>query len=538
MILKERSRDMARKKSSGHDEPKGTRTAKKRKKGKRKATRQGVPVNHKAALLDMNDAIQLLKTTRPTFYRWLRTGRIRGMKVGRQWRFERAEIERFLKGEEPRIELRTDISPLIQDLEKRVRESGAKVTSFPEETPVQRAVNLMIRLALARRASDIHISSTTITGGAARSGTQFRGALRLRIDGALHPMVEFDARLLVPLVEQWKTMAACNPQETSRPQDGRIRFEYGREPVNMRLHFLPALHGETLTARILLTTKDVLPFDEIDFLPKDREKVLSAMKAPRGVILVTGPAGCGKTTVVYSCLNHINSPHLKVMTVEEPVEYVFPWMVQVQVDRAAGITCPSVVRSMLRSDVDVMAIGELRETETLRLALAAALTGHLVFSTLHTNEAAHTLTRMVEMGGEPFLIGEATKTVIAQRLIRLLCPRCSTEEEPSASLLAKAERLARSGGLDWERVPKGFRKPVGCAHCGQTGYRGRNIIAEVLEMSPMIGSALGRGACAEDIRAIAAGEGMTTMAAHGILRAAKGETTLQEVMWVLGIGER
>ena len=478
-------------------------------------------------LLDMRQAIRLLKTTRPTFYRWLRAGKIKGLKVGRQWRFEPAEINRFLRGEAPRIELRTDITPLISTLEKRADGLGAKKAALPETTGVERAVAQLIRLGLAMHAGDIHIQPHPGSDGKARNAL-----VRYRVDGVLHPTAEIDMRLWPAIVEQWKRLAACNPQETRRPQDGMTRFDYAGKPVDVRVCFLPAALGETLTARILHHT-DLLTLEQIHYAPADRKKLLRWIEAPWGLLVLSGPTGSGKTTVLYACLMHVNDPTIKVMTVEDPVEYLLPGLVQVQVNEREGVTFSSATRYILRSDPDVIMIGELRGQEPLHMALASALSGHLVLTTLHADDAPQALVRMIEMGGEPFVVGDATKLVMTQRLVRLLCPQCSEEDSVPAERLVKAVELARAGGLDWDALPKRFRKAVGCDACRQIGYRGRNVIAEMLEVTPEIGQALRRRASVEELRAIAVGQDMTTMAADGVRRAAQGETTLDEVLRVL-----
>ncbi|MBN1918103.1 MAG: Flp pilus assembly complex ATPase component TadA [Verrucomicrobia bacterium] len=479
-------------------------------------------------LLDANEAMDLLKTTRPTFYRWLRTGKIKGLKVGRQWRFERAEIGRFLKGEEPRIELRADIRPLVRELAKRADQIGAKTVSLPDETDIQQAVAQCVRLGFGLRASDIHIHPHLGDDGTARAAV-----IRYRVDGVLLAGLEFDIRLLPAVIEQWKRHVACDPHESHRPQMGRMKFESGGEPVDVFVCFVPSVRGESLTARLLTLAGAVILLDRIDYAPADRARLLRALQGPRGLILVTGPAGCGKTTNLYACLNHVAGPTVKTMTVEDPVELVFPWMVQTQVNPSEGVTYQRAVRAVLRSDPDVIMIGELLDEETANLALQAAITGHLVLTTLHADDAVRALVRMVEMGCPPFVVGDATRLATSQRLVRLLCPDCSKKAEVPAEHVARAVELCRVGGVSWDSLPRGFRRPTGCAKCNQLGYRGRSIIAELLEVTPEIGQALRRGASADEMRAIAVGQGMTTLAADGVRKAAEGKTSLDEVLRVL-----
>jgi len=261
---------------------------------------------------------------------------------------------------------------------------------------------------------------------------------------------------------------------------------------------------------------------------------VQGIRNPWGLILVTGPSGSGKTTTMYSCLMELARPGVKILTVEDPVEYILPWATQVAVNVAKGVTFDNVVRAFMRSDPDVIMIGEIRTAEIVDIAQKAAVSGHLVFSQFHTNSAAGTLVRMIDLGSDPFMVAESTKLIVSQRLLRMLCRHCSVEDTPSAARLDAVADVARKGGLSREYLNKGFRKAVGCPKCGHTGYSGRTMAAEVMEITPEIGLAVRRGASAEEITAIAVGQGMTTLAADGIRRAAAGETSLDEVMRVLG----
>ena len=485
-------------------------------------------------VIDMEEAIRMLKVSRPTFYRWLRSGKVKGMKVGRQWRFYREDIERFLKGEAPRIDLPVNIGPLVRTLAEKAKKYGWNASPGVEEN-VELAVNLILFLGMSMGASDIHMA----THQSADSGAVTM--LQLRIDGMLQTVAEIDPRLLPAIVERLKYMAECDIHEKKKPQDGRILVNFqkpGRDApekqVDLRVCFVPAALGEAVTVRILDASAVVLDLDRIDYSERDRARIDSALAQRWGVILVSGATGSGKTTVLYSCLNRVAGPQVKTLTVEDPVEYILPWATQVQVNSEAGVTFPRAVRACLRSDPDVIMIGEIRDSETLNMTMQVAMTGHLVLTTLHRDGAVKALGRMVDIGIDPFIIADATKLILSQRLIRKLCPDCSVEEAPLQHHLDKAAALAREGGLDWDSLPRKFRKRVGCEKCGRIGYRRRTVIAETLEITPEIGNALRNNASVEELAAIAVRQGMTTMAADGIRRAANGETSLEEVFRVVG----
>jgi excisionase family DNA binding protein len=479
-------------------------------------------------LLDMEQAIALLKTTRPTFYRWLRSGKLRGMKVGRQWRFYRADVEGFMKGEEPRIALPADIAPFIRDLEKKLVELGGKSPPDDGELPVVRAVSLMVLVASVMKASDLHLTAHTEPGR-----VENVGVFRCRVDGVLQVVVTFDIRLLPALVERWKIMANCALHVNDKPQDGRVMIQVGGQPLDLRVNFLPAITGEAVTARVLERARVVLDLAQMAYAPRDRAKNLQALKAPAGMVVVTGPVGCGKTTTLYACLNQLGGPHSKIVTVEDPVEYVLPWATQIRIRPESGVTFTNALRAVQRSDPDVIMIGEIRDRDTLQIAQQAALTGHLVLTTLHTNDAADALKRMLDIGSEPFIIAESTRLIVAQRLIRRLCPECAVAAAPMPDQVELLDRLGREHGFDWHALGNNFRKPVGCPACARTGFCGRHVIAEALEVTPEIGRLLRDKSPADVIRQKAVEQGMTTMMAHGVQRAARGETSLTEVFCVL-----
>ncbi len=488
------------------------------------------PVDESSDLLDMAQAIEMLKTTRNTFYRWLRSGRIKGFKVGRQWRFYRKDLDNFLKGDGPRIDLPTDITPLIDSLLAHIRKLGARDISNADSEPVLRAVHLMIRLAEVMKASDIHIEPFTESAGG-----KAIISLRFRIDGVLHPIAGIDLRLLPAIIEQWKRMSGCDVLEKVRPQDGRILAEPKRgKTLDLRVSFLPAHFGESVTVRILDPSAVSLDLNRIEYLPEDMARLREALALPWGIVFLTGPTGSGKTTVLYSCLNELVADERKVLSIEDPVEYVLPKVTQIQVRDRDGLTFPVAMRSALRSDPDIILVGEIRNRESLIIAQQCALTGHLVLTTLHTDTSAGALQRQVDIGSDPFIVADATRAIVAQRLVRKLCPECSTKARPPKRLLEDAKEIAVSGGMRWTSLSNNYRKPARCKQCKQTGYRGRTVIAEVLSMSPEMEIAIRRGKKADDLQAQAIEQGMTTIGAHGIHLASEGVTTIDEVFRVLG----
>ncbi len=518
---------MAAKKKTAGKKPKkkAKKTPAKRKKAQKPAQER------EEGLLDMEEAIEMLQTTRPTFYRWLRAGKVKGMKVGRQWRFYREDLERFLKGEPPRIDLPVDIDPLIETLEKRLRELKAPPPD-PSQEGVVKAVNLMILLGAALRASDIHLAPHF-----APEPGMAEGALRYRVDGVLHPAATIDARLLPALVERWKVMASCDPREKSRPQDGRVLVDNGAtgRRLDIRVSFLPTALGESLTARILEPLEAAtFTVERLGFDAREEEALDRWANAPWGLVVVTGPTGSGKTTTLYAGYARAATPERKALSIEDPVEILFPWTVPVQIRPEQGLTFSSAIRAVLRSDPDVVLIGELRDRASVQLAQQMALTGHLVFTSLHAGRAIDALRRLVDVGGDPYLTGESLKFVMAQRLLRTLCPACSSQAPPTETELGQARELTRDSDLDVGSLPGAWRKPAGCPRCGQTGYRGRKVVAESIEVTPEIARALRQNAPREEIHALALAQGMQTLEAGAIRSAARGETALSEVFRVMG----
>ena len=494
-------------------------------------------------LLDMNQAIEALKTTRSTFYRWLRAGKLKGMKIGRQWRFYQKEIDRFLKGEEPTIELTADINPLLKTINGHLTEltssSHHSDKAIEEKSLVIATVNQMLALGHELKASDLHLEphmKETLVSPT--------GILRYRIDGVLHTYAEFDPRLLSPLIERFKILSALDPHVKNRPQDGRILLKINFQRVDLRVCVVMSSTGESIVARFLCadTIDKRLKINSLDFSTETAGLLQKHAGSPWGLIVVTGPTGSGKTTTLYAALNEVAGPNVKTMTAEDPVEFVLPWVNHLQANNREGISLPGLARTIMRSDPDVVMVGEVRDYETLDIIHKIALTGHLVLTTLHTLDTPAALRRLLDMGSSPYVIGESVKLVVAQHLVRRLCPHCSEKADLPDDFLYTVKKRAEKGGLKEGEGGGGirwtFKKPVGCERCSNIGFKGRVPIAEALEMSLELFSALRRNASTDEIRCIAVGQGMTTMLADGIRAAANGVTSLSEIMRVFGNGWR
>jgi type IV pilus assembly protein PilB len=332
------------------------------------------------------------------------------------------------------------------------------------------------------------------------------------------------------VISRLKIIAEMDISERRLPQDGRCSHSIDGADVDLRVATLPTINGESAVIRILDNRDDVARLDDLGFLPQNLALLRKAIHRPWGAILVSGPTGSGKTTTLYGALSELNEPTRNILTVEDPVEITLDGVKQVQVNPRAGLTFASALRAFLRSDPDVVLVGEIRDTETAKIAAEASLTGHLVLSSIHTNDAVSTPLRLLEMGVEPFLVASAVQAVVAQRLCRRLCDRCKTEFKPNDEELVSAgwERDRLLDGAD----PTFFR-PIGCAACGGTGYRGRIALHEVLQITEEFAHLIGRRAGVEEMRALARVQGMRTIRDDGLLKAALGMTSVEEVARVL-----
>jgi type IV pilus assembly protein PilB len=411
-----------------------------------------------------------------------------------------------------------ELEDLTQDL--TADEEVADLSGFTEvsdEAPVVRFVNLLISQAISDRASDIHIEPTE---------RDLR--VRYRIDGVLKDAHHSPKNIQNGVVSRLKIMADMNIAERRVPQDGRLSINHQGRRIDLRVATLPTVWGEKVVARILDNSNTQMALQDLGFSDGNFKRFEESYSKPYGMILATGPTGSGKSTTLYATLNQLNRPDVNVITVEDPVEYRLAGINQVQVNTKAGLTFASALRSILRSDPDIVLIGEIRDHETAQIAVEAALTGHLVLSTLHTNDAPSAVTRLVEMGIEPFLVGSALDVVVAQRLCRQLCERCKTSYQPEPHELQRV-------GYPWSEgdpLPVLYR-PTGCSACSQTGYRGRLALHEVMSVSEEISRLTVERASTDEIARVAKDQGMSELKHDGWFKVSQGRTSIEEVLRVV-----
>ncbi len=415
----------------------------------------------------------------------------------------------------------TQLQDIIKDMEGAGEdveivaelEDEAATQAQIDDAPVVKLINGLLTDAVRRGASDIHIEPF-----------EFEMRVRYRIDGALLEVMKPPLKMKAALTSRIKILSQLNIAERRVPQDGRLKLKMGNRVIDFRVSVLPVLFGEKIVLRILDKGNLTLDLSKFGFEPKAEEDLMAAILNPYGMVLVTGPTGSGKTTTLYSALSRINTIESNIMTAEDPVEYNLMGINQVLVRNEIGLTFAAALKAFLRQDPNIIMIGEIRDLETGSIAIKAALTGHLVLSTLHTNDAPSTITRMIDMGIEPFNVASAVNLVVAQRLVRRICKECS------APATYKPEEI-KSLGLTPEQGKKmPFMKGTGCDTCSGTGYKGRAGLYEVMAMSPELRRMVLRGASVADIQATAVKEGMLTLRMDGLKKIERGVTTLEEVV--------
>ncbi len=396
---------------------------------------------------------------------------------------------------------------------QRVRVAEARVSAEAiAQAPVVRAIDLLIKQAVRDRASDIHVEPQ-----------EDKLRVRYRIDGILHEIMSLPLSVHPPLLSRVKIMAGLNIAERRRPQDGQITFDMGDREVDIRVATSNTIYGEMAVLRILDKTFAFLPLPEIGFLPDTLERYLQMVKTPFGMVLISGPTGSGKTTTQYATVNQLDSVGRNILTIEDPVEYRFADINQMQVNPAAGVTFATGLRACMRLDPDVILIGEIRDAETAQIATQASLTGHLVLSSVHANDTVSVIFRMIDLGVEPFLLASAVVGIVAQRMVRRVCPYCSRPTPVSPE-----EQAAYEQELGEKRSE--FLTGAGCNFCANTGYLGRTGIFEVMVMSESIRRMILSGAGSDGIRAQASKEGMASLWHDGMLKVKEGVTTPYEVL--------
>lgn len=422
-------------------------------------------------------------------------------------------INRYFKMAEI-VEVGEEIENLIDSEEDVEKLSDLSVVS--EEAPIVKLVNLIIARGVKSRASDIHIEP---------QDKDVR--IRYRIDGVLHEVMRSPKRLQPAIISRFKIMANLDIAERRKPQDGHCALTIGKKVYDFRVATLPTIYGERVVLRVLAKESILLRLEDLGFLEDTLKAYESAYRKPYGAILITGPTGSGKSTTLYATLNVLNTPEKNIITIEDPVEYRLKGINQVQINPKAGLTFARVLRAVLRTNPDIVMVGEIRDKETAKIATEAALTGHLVLSTLHTNDAPSAISRLIEMGVEPFLVSSAIDAVQAQRLARRLCKECKEPYRP------KKEWLEEIGfPLDGDEGVPTLYRPRGCSKCNNTGYKGRIGIYEVMLMNEEIERLAARRASSEQIKKVALAHGMRTLRQDGFLKAKMGLTSIEEVLRV------
>lgn len=421
------------------------------------------------------------------------------------------------------------LSPDVLEALKNIQSTKIKtikadrLTDIIKEAPIAKIVSTILEYAIKGRASDIHIEPQ-----------ENRTRVRYRIDGILHEKLSLPKSIHDSLVSRIKILSELKIDEKRIPQDGRFNFKIASDEVDLRVSTLPTVHGEKVVMRLLKKTGGIPTLQELGFTGPQLHLLETAISKPNGIILVTGPTGSGKSTTLYSVLNMLNKPGVNIVTLEDPVEYQVPGINQVQTNPQAGLTFATGLRSFLRQDPNIILIGEIRDSETTQLAIQAALTGHLVFSTLHTNDAATSIPRLIDLGAEPFLIASVLNATMAQRICRRICPLCKTQyeapEEIKNNIKTVLGDLIKPYLKDNDKII--LFKGEGCSECNNTGYFGRIAIFEIIQISQTINKMILSHQSAKDIENQAKEEGLITMKQDGYIKALAGITTIEEVLRV------
>ena len=442
--------------------------------------------------------------------------------------FYAVEDIRFLTGRVPETiviseeEFNEKLEEYISNLENKIEEEEIKEETFLEDlltgsdAPVIQLINSLFLKAVRANASDIHFEPFSD-----------KVVVRFRMDGVLHEISTIPLNTYPQVVSRIKIISRLNVAEKRLPQDGRIKVKIGDKKLDMRVSTLPTVFGERIVIRLLDKSNKLLTLEELGFLPEDLEKYRRIIKKPYGLVLITGPTGSGKSTTLYASLLELKTPRKNIITIEDPVEYQIDGISQIQVNPKINLTFANGLRSILRQDPDIIMVGEIRDLETAEIAIHASMTGHLVLSTLHTNDAPSAVARLVDMGVEPFLIASSLEGVIAQRLVRTICENCKTEYTPSDAEI--------------EEIKKHYKKPIeikhlykgeGCQECLGTGFKGRMAIYEIMEVDEDLRTTISKNPETTVLKQKAIDKGMKTLIEDGISKVLQGKTTLEEVLQV------
>ncbi len=405
-----------------------------------------------------------------------------------------------------------DVEELFTDKKKDDKEKEATIMN--EDSPVVKLVNQILQRGVQQGASDIHIDAH-----------ETKVVIRYRIDGVLRTDKTLPKHMQNMIVARVKIMSNLNITEVRVPQDGRIKVALDHHPIDLRVSTLPTVYGEKIVMRILSLDSNMMDIEKLGFNKLNLQRFLKMIKRPTGIVLITGPTGSGKSSTLYASLNKINTPDVNVITVEDPVEYQLEGINQVQVNANVGMTFAAGLRSILRQDPDIVMVGEIRDRETADISVRASLTGHLVFSTLHTNDSISTVTRLIDMGLEPFLVASALSGVLAQRLVRRICIECKTEQEPTV----REKQIFAKRGIKVEKVFKG----AGCPTCNMTGYKGRIAIHEILVIDETIQKMIMNNRPVTDIRDYAMKMNTIFLIDDGLLKVKQGLTTTEEILRIV-----
>ncbi len=388
-----------------------------------------------------------------------------------------------------------------------------------DEMSIIALVDRLIGYAAEMNASDIHVNPT-------ESGVE----VRLRVDGVLQSSFSLPKSIQEMVISRIKVLARLRTDEHRAAQDGRFRILVDNKPIDIRVSIVPTYHGENAVLRLLVDTEKEFSLDALGFSESDKKKIEDATKKPTGMILVTGPTGSGKTTTLYTLIKMLKKDEISILTIEDPIEYAVSGIEQIQVNQDAGLTFANGLRSILRQDPDIIMVGEIRDMETAGIAINTALTGHLLLSTVHTNDAATTLPRLLDMKIEPYLIASTVNVAIGQRLVRRICSACKRERKMTDAERARIIEILPQSIVDGGTT---LYEGAGCAECDNTGYRGRVCINEVLVVDEAIRDAILRKASASDLKRVAIRSGMTTMLQDGIYKVREGVTTIEEILRVI-----